>query len=73
MSRKKEAVTGPKQDVAKLLITIAEAAALTGVCQRTLWARTKSGEIPCRYIGRAVRYVPEELIAWRDGLPRQRQ
>jgi predicted DNA-binding transcriptional regulator AlpA len=32
--------------------------------ERRLWELTNCGAIPCRKIGRSVRYVPAEIAAW---------
>jgi predicted DNA-binding transcriptional regulator AlpA len=34
--------------------------------KRKLWELTNCNAIPCRRIGRSVRYVPAELQAWID-------
>jgi excisionase family DNA binding protein len=48
----------------RLLLTPAEAAKALAISARTLWARTKAGEIPAVRIGRSVRYDPRDLAAW---------
>ena len=56
-----------KQEIAKiasLLWTCREAATALHVSERTLWALTKEGKIPCVRIGRAVRYDPEDIKRW---------
>jgi excisionase family DNA binding protein len=50
--------------VASLLWTGREAAAALHISERTLWALTKEGKMPCIRIGRAVRYDPEDIRAW---------
>jgi excisionase family DNA binding protein len=47
-----------------LLINPKEAAARLRVSLRTLFSLTKSGAIPCRHVGRLVRYAPDELREW---------
>jgi predicted DNA-binding transcriptional regulator AlpA len=39
---------------------------LIGIGARSLWSLTNSGAIPCRRIGRCVRYAPAELRLWVD-------
>lgn len=51
---------------APALLTAREAAKLLAVCEKTLWALTKSGEIPVVRIGRSVRYDPRDLSRWID-------
>jgi len=46
------------------LLTYAEAAKLLGICERTLWTLTSTGEIPCVRIGRSVRFNPDDLQVW---------
>ncbi|MCH7572765.1 MAG: helix-turn-helix domain-containing protein [Planctomycetes bacterium] len=41
-----------------------EAARILCICERTLWALDRSGEIPRINIGRAVRYDAADLYAW---------
>ena len=50
--------------VERLLLTPREAAESLGICERTLYALTKRGELPVIRIGRAVRYSTEDLKAW---------
>lgn len=47
--------------VTRLLLTPQEAAAALRISPRLLWSKTKSGEIPCVRIGKAVRYSPAGL------------
>jgi excisionase family DNA binding protein len=47
-----------------LLLTPSEAAKALSICERTLYALTKSGELPVIRIGRAVRYSPDDIKAW---------
>jgi excisionase family DNA binding protein len=54
----------PRPQVAPLLVAPREAAKMLSVCERTLFALTKSGDIPAVRIGRAVRYSVEDLRAW---------
>jgi hypothetical protein len=44
--------------------TIPEPTKFSFVSERKLWSLTKSGEIPCVRIDRAVRYDPADLRAW---------
>ena len=46
---------------AGLLLTAADAARTLAISQRSLWARTASGEIPHIRIGRSVRYRASSL------------
>lgn len=54
----------PRPHVTPLLVAPREAAKMLSVCERTLFALTKSGDIPAVRIGRAVRYSVEDLKAW---------
>jgi excisionase family DNA binding protein len=47
-----------------LLVRPSEAARLLAISERSLWAFTQAGEIPCIRIGRSVRYCPADLAAW---------
>lgn len=47
--------------VAPLLLTPREAAAALSISERSLWALTKSGEVPAVKFGRSVRYSVETL------------
>jgi excisionase family DNA binding protein len=49
-----------------LLLKPNEAATLLAISPRLLWSLTKSGDLPCVRIGRAVRYDPRDLTAWID-------
>ncbi len=49
-----------------LLVKARDAAAMLCIGERTLWSLTKSGAVPSRRIGRAVRYPVAELRAWLD-------
>ena len=56
---------------APLLIDTHEACELLSISARTLWQLTKDGVIPCRRLGRSVRYSIRDLEAWIDaGCPR---
>jgi excisionase family DNA binding protein len=48
----------------KLALRPREAAKALGICERTLYALTKRGEIPAVRSGRIVRYSVEDLKAW---------
>jgi excisionase family DNA binding protein len=50
--------------IARLLLTPREAAASLRISARLLWTLTKSGEISCIRIGKAVRYSPADLQLW---------
>lgn len=49
-----------------LLLPPREAAKLLGICERTLWTITKSGEIPHVRMRRCVRYDVQDIRAWID-------
>ena len=51
-----------------LLLDAHEAARALRLSERTLWARTKAGEIPHVRIGRRVLYSPAALERWVAGL-----
>jgi len=53
---------------APLLLDAHEAARSLRLSERTLWARTKAGEIPHVRIGRRVLYSPAALERWLAGL-----
>jgi excisionase family DNA binding protein len=48
----------------RLLLSAREAAEALHISARTLWQRTRDGEIPAVRIGRSVRYLAEDLRAW---------
>lgn len=52
----------------KLLVTSKEAAALLSISERTLWTRTKLGQVKAIRIGRSVRYDIDDLreFIWRS-------
>jgi excisionase family DNA binding protein len=54
----------PRPAVTPLLVAPREAAKMLAICERTLFALTKSGQIPALRIGRAVRYSVDDLKAW---------
>lgn len=54
-----------KPEEAKLLLSIRETAKCLGISTKTLWSLTvPHGPIPAVRIGRAVRYLPDDLQAW---------
>lgn len=53
-----------KQTATRLLLSPREAAKTLSICERTLYALTKRGELPVVRIGRAVRYSLDDLKAW---------
>jgi excisionase family DNA binding protein len=59
---------GPQVAVQPLLLGAREAARALAVSARTLWALTKSGEVPHVRVGRRVLYDPQDLRAWVDRL-----
>ena len=54
------------QDAGQLLLKPADAAKALAISERTLWALTRRGEIPCVRFGGAKRYDPKDLQAWID-------
>lgn len=48
----------------RLLVKPLEAARLLTISERTLWALTNRGDLPCVRIGRAVRYDRGDLLDW---------
>ncbi len=52
------------QPVERLLVAPRDAAKMLAICERTLFALTKSGDVPSVRIGRAVRYSVDDLRAW---------
>lgn len=48
-------------DNPKGFLTYRELAEILGVSVRTLYRRVNLGELPCKYVGRSVRFVPSEL------------
>ena len=56
----------PSSSTTRLLLKSNEAAVALAVSPRTLWTKTKAGEIPVVRIGRSVRYDPRDLQAWVD-------
>lgn len=53
------------QDAVPYLLGSREAAKVLAVSERTLWGITSPrGELPAVYIGRAVRYDPNDLLAF---------
>jgi excisionase family DNA binding protein len=58
----------PRHSLPPLLLDAHEAARALRLSERTLWARTKAGEIPHVRIGRRVLYSPAALERWLAGL-----
>lgn len=52
------------QNITPLLVSPRQAARMLAVCERTLYALTKAGEIAAVRRGRLVRYSVDELRAW---------
>lgn len=50
----------------QLLVSSRVAAQMLGISPRTLWSRTRCGDIPSIRIGRAVRYSPDDLRQYID-------
>ena len=48
-------------DLPPLLLTARDTARALAVCQKTLWAMTRDGRLPCVRIGRGVRYDVADL------------
>ena len=59
-----DGLTRRKSQIDRLLLTPRETAATLGICERTLYALTKKGEIPVVRAGRLVRYSVEDLKTW---------
>jgi len=59
-----DGLTRRKRQVERLLLTPRETAAALGICERTLYALTKRGEIPVIRTGRLVRYSVDDLKTW---------
>ena len=57
-------MNGNQSTTEKFLLTPREAAKSLGICERTLYGLTKSGELPVVRIGRAVRYSVDDLKTW---------
>jgi excisionase family DNA binding protein len=53
-------------DTPRLLWTSREAARALSISERKLWGLTKEGKVPCVRIGRAVRYLPVDLLSWAE-------
>ena len=53
-------------DIARLAFTAKEAAALIGVSYNTIRRATEEGLLPCRRLGRLVRYTREDLQVYLD-------
>jgi excisionase family DNA binding protein len=50
----------------RVLLRPSEAAALMGICQRTLWTLTQTEGLQSVRLGKAVRYRPEALKEWAE-------
>lgn len=51
---------------------LAEAARLTGLGERTVWRLVNMNALPHRRCGRALLFVPDELVAWIEaGCPQE--
>ena len=46
------------------LLNYEEVAQILGICERTLWAKKASGEIPHVKFGRCVRFSPDAIERW---------
>lgn len=64
MAIKIKAKPEEKTKIEKLTFTVAEAAAILGVCERTLRKYTKEGLISARKFGRRVLYLKEEIYRY---------
>ena len=53
--------------IPRLLLDAHDVAKALSISERTLWALTDQGDIPCVRIGRRVLYDPRSLTAWIDG------
>ena len=54
-----------------MLLTLREAAKALSVCERTLYALTKAGQLPAVRIGRAVRYDVADLRGYIERAKKQ--
>jgi excisionase family DNA binding protein len=54
-----------------MLLTPREAAKALSICERTLYALTRRGELPVVRIGRAVRYDVADLRGYIDRMKKQ--
>lgn len=61
---KRTSMRGPALAIPLLLLGAREAASALGICERTLWTLTKSGQVPHIRVGRRVLYDPDDLRAW---------
>lgn len=57
-------MTAAVSNIEPLLMTVRQAARALAISERTLWSLTKSGEMPCVRMSRAVRYSLDDLRAW---------
>lgn len=64
-------MNGDQSTVEKFLLTSREVAAALAICERTLYAPTKRGELPAVRIGRAVRYDVADLRAFTERARKQ--
>jgi excisionase family DNA binding protein len=55
---------GSTETIPILLLTPRQAAKALNISERTLFSRTKAGEIPAVHIGRCKRYSPDDLRQW---------
>jgi excisionase family DNA binding protein len=53
-----------EQTIEPMLLTSRQAAKCLNISERTLWSRTKAGDIQAVRFGRSVRYDPADLRAW---------
>ena len=63
--------TNTREKIEPLLLTPREAAKALSVCERTLYALTKAGQLPAVHIGRAVRYDVADLRGYIDRMKKQ--
>jgi excisionase family DNA binding protein len=49
------------------LLTVAEVAAAMKLKEQTIRKMARKGELPCRKIGKVVRFSPSELCQWFGG------
>jgi len=59
------------RDDVTLLLTAKQAAAALAISPRKLWSLTNAGEVKAVKIGRVVRYRPEHLREYIDGIERE--
>ena len=59
-------ISGQTDRVDRIAYTMREAAQKIPCCERTLWGRIKAGELKSVRIGRSVRILHDDLMAFLD-------